>query len=50
MDMLTDHHQGNFNTVFNFMVLKETPVLFELLRYYNVFFVLSQQNLYIKQL
>ena len=45
MDMLIDHHQGNFNAVFIFMVLREIPVLFEPLKYCNVFFVMITTEL-----
>ena len=47
MDMLIDHHQGNFNAVFNFTVLREIPVLFELLKDCDVFFVIDHNKLII---
>ena len=45
MDTLIDHHQGNVNATLTFMVLREIPVLFELLKYYNVFFVMITTEL-----
>lgn len=44
MDMLTDHHQGNINDVFNF-IFWGIAIPFEILMCYEIFFVVVTTEL-----